>query len=117
MTSLESLKKHTIVVADTGDIDAIAKHKPQDATTNPSLLLKVAQLPRYAPLVDEALAYARATATDSAGQAVAFRDKLAVNFGCEILKLVPGRVSKAAWPRRARSSSCTARRASSASGS
>ncbi len=58
MTLLESLKKQTVIVADTGDIDAIAKHRPQDATTNPSLLLKVAQLPQYRALVDDALHYA-----------------------------------------------------------
>ena len=54
MSALESLKKHTIVVADTGDLGEIAKHKPQDATTNPSLLLKVAQQPAYRALVDDA---------------------------------------------------------------
>jgi transaldolase len=93
MTLLESLKKQTVIVADTGDIDAIAKHKPQDATTNPSLLLKVAQQPQYRTLVDEALKHAGAQSVDQAGRTTAFMDKLAVNFGCEILKLIPGRVS------------------------
>lgn len=93
MTLLESLKKHTVVVADTGDIEAIARHKPQDATTNPSLLLKVAQQPQYAALVEDAVKHAGSAATDSAGRTAAFRDKLAVNFGCEILKIIPGRVS------------------------
>lgn len=93
MTLLESLKKQTIIVADTGDIEAIAKHKPQDATTNPSLLLKVAPQPQYRALVDEALRYAGAQPVDAAGRTMAFMDKLAVNFGCEILKLIPGRVS------------------------
>ena len=59
MNSLDQLKKHTIVVADTGDIDAIAQHKPQDATTNPSLLYKAAQMPQYADLVRESLEYSR----------------------------------------------------------
>ena len=93
MTLLESLKKHTVVVADTGDIEAIARHKPQDATTNPSLLLKVAQQPQYAALVEDAVKHAGSASTDSAGRTAAFRDKLAVNFGCEILKIIPGRVS------------------------
>ena len=93
MTHLESLRKQTAIVADTGDIEAIAKHKPQDATTNPSLLLKAAQQPQYRPLVDEALKYAAAQSTAEEGRLAAFVDKLAVNFGCEILKIVPGRVS------------------------
>jgi transaldolase len=93
MTLLESLKKHTVVVADTGDIEAIAKHKPQDATTNPSLLLKVAQQPQYAHLVEDAVKHATSTVTSSEGRVSAFRDKLAVNFGHEILKIIPGRVS------------------------
>jgi transaldolase len=93
MTLLESLKQHTVVVADTGDIEAIARHKPQDATTNPSLLLKVAQQPQYAALVEDAVKHAGSASADSAGRTAAFRDKLAVNFGCEILKIIPGRVS------------------------
>ena len=93
MTLLESLKKQTVIVADTGDLDAIAKHRPQDATTNPSLLLKVAQLPQYRALVDDALHYGASQAGDEAARTAAFTEKLAVNFGLEILKLVPGRVS------------------------
>ncbi len=93
MTHLESLKKYTVIVADTGDIEAIAKHKPQDATTNPSLLLKAAQQPAYRGLVDEALGYAAKQSTDEAHRTEAFMDKLSVNFGCEILKIVAGRVS------------------------
>ena len=93
MTHLESLKKYTVIVADTGDLEAIAKHKPQDATTNPSLLLKAAQNPQYRPLVDEALAHAAKQPGDEAQRTAAFMDKLAVNFGCEILKIVAGRVS------------------------
>jgi len=74
-SQLESLRKHSVVVADTGDIDAIARWKPQDATTNPSLLLAAAQDPRYRQLVNEDV------------------DRMFVNFGREILKLIAGRVS------------------------
>jgi transaldolase len=93
MTLLESLKRHTIVVADTGDIAAIGKHRPQDATTNPSLLLKAAEDKAYAHLVDGALAAAKAEATSTPERLHAFLDRLAVSFGVEILKLIPGRVS------------------------
>jgi len=93
MTQLESLRKVTTVVADTGDIEALGKYKPQDATTNPSLLAKAAQMPKYKPLVDEALAYAKDVGGGKARVTSAFMDKLAVNFGTEILKIIPGRVS------------------------
>ena len=93
MSLLDSLKKYTTVVADTGDIEAIGKAKPQDATTNPSLLLKAAQQPQYKHLVEEALAYSKKQSGSEAEQTMAFMDKLFVNFGCEILKLIPGRVS------------------------
>jgi transaldolase len=96
MNNLESLRQQTTVVADTGDLEAIAKYKPQDATTNPSLLLKAAQMPQYRHLVDEALAHAAKVATtagDRHARTAAFMDKLAVNFGLEILKIIPGRVS------------------------
>jgi len=93
MTLLDSLKKQTIIVADTGDIDAIAKYKPQDSTTNPSLLLKAASQPRYRGLVDDAVKYAGTQPMDESHRKSAFMEKLAVNFGCEILKLIPGRVS------------------------
>src|SRR5262245_52751170 len=99
MTLLESLKRHTTVVADTGDLEAIAAHKPQDATTNPSLLYQAAQMPRYAHLVDDAIRHATRAPGDRAAQAEAFVDQLLVNFGCEILKIVPGRVSTEVDPR------------------
>jgi transaldolase len=83
---LESLRMHSVVVADTGDIDAVARWRPQDATTNPSLLLAAAQDPRYRPLVDEALARGK-------GQAEATLEWLFVLFGREILKHIAGRVS------------------------
>jgi hypothetical protein len=93
MNLLESLKRYTQVVADTGDIEAIARYQPRDATTNPSLLYQAAQKPRYQPLVEEAAHYALRFPGDQAARTEAFMDKLFVNFGCEILKHVPGRVS------------------------
>ncbi len=103
MSLLDSLKRVTTVVADTGDIEAMRQFRPQDATTNPSLLLKAAQQPQYRPLVEAALADAEQAALrqGSGGQAgatdrtrtEAFMDRLAVNFGREILEIVPGRVS------------------------
>ena len=92
-TQLDSLRSMTVVVADTGDIDAIKKYQPQDATTNPSLILSASALPQYAPLIDEAVAYAKAQSTDKAQQLIDAEDKLAVNIGLEILKIVPGRIS------------------------
>ena len=93
MNMLESLKRYTTVVADTGDIEAIAAHKPQDATTNPSLLYQAAQKPQYQHLVEAALRDASRTGGDQAARAEAFIDSLFVGFGREILKVVPGRVS------------------------
>ena len=92
-TQLDSLRNMTVVVADTGDIDAIKKYQPQDATTNPSLILSASALPQYAPLIDEAVAYAKAKSSDKAQQLIDAEDKLAVNIGLEILKIVPGRIS------------------------
>lgn len=92
MNLIESLRRYTTVVADTGDFEAIAQYKPQDATTNPSLLYQAAQKAQYEPLVTEAVRYAYQVA-DRAARTEAFMDKLLVNFGCEILKIVPGRVS------------------------
>lgn len=93
MNVLESLKQYTVVVADTGDIDAIAKHTPRDTTTNPSLLFQAAQQERYQRLVEDALERADKTAASDSERVVEFMDNLAVNFGVEILKIVPGRVS------------------------
>ena len=92
-TQLDSLRNMTVVVADTGDIDAIKKYQPQDATTNPSLILSASALPQYAPLIDEAIAYAKAQSADKAQQLIDAEDKLAVNIGLEILEIVPGRIS------------------------
>lgn len=93
MTVLESLKKYSVVVADTGDFQAIARLKPQDATTNPSLLYKAAQRSEYRHLVDEALDYADKKGGSNSEQSEAFMDQLFVSFGREILKVIPGRVS------------------------
>jgi transaldolase len=94
MSLLDSLKRYTTVVADTGDIDAIAQYRPQDATTNPSLLLKAAQQTQYRPLVDAAFSAAdRAGGGGETARAEVFMDHLAVNFGRRILDIVPGRVS------------------------
>src|SRR5580765_6547051 len=93
MNLLDSLKQYSTVVADTGDIESIAKHQPQDATTNPSLLYQAAQKPQYQHLVEDALRHAIDFPGDRAARTEAFMDKLLINFGCEILKIVPGRVS------------------------
>jgi transaldolase len=93
MKLLESLKQYTTVVADTGDIEAIARHRPQDATTNPSLLFHAAQMPGYRHLVDEATELAQEGGGSHEQMAEEFIDHLFVLFGSEILKVVPGRVS------------------------
>ena len=90
---LTQLRTLTTVVADTGDIEAIRKYQPQDATTNPSLILKAAQIPEYQPLLTEAVNWAKSQSQDAEQQLVDASDKLAVNIGCEILKLIPGRIS------------------------
>ncbi|MCI0739347.1 MAG: transaldolase [Gemmataceae bacterium] len=93
MNLLESLKRYTTVVADTGDIEAITEHRPQDATTNPSLLYQAVQKPEYQHLLEDAVQHALKSPGDRAARAEAGMDKLLVNFACEILKIVPGRVS------------------------
>jgi transaldolase len=90
---LEQLKSMTAIVADTGDIEAMRNNHPEDATTNPSLLLKAATLPEYAPLISNAVAWAKSQSTDREQQARDAMDKLAVAVGVEVLKIVPGRVS------------------------
>ncbi len=93
---LEQLRKVTVVVADTGDIQAIEKFTPQDATTNPSLITAAAQMPEYQGIVDQTLLQAKQDAGSGATQAqivsLAF-DRLAVSFGLKILQIIPGRVS------------------------
>lgn len=93
---LEQLKEVTVVVADTGDIQAIETFMPRDATTNPSLITAAAQMPQYQAIVDDTLKGARATlgATAPAAQVVSLAfDRLAVSFGLKILEIIPGRVS------------------------
>ena len=87
MNQLEALKKFTTVVADTGDFLQLAQYQPQDATTNPSLILKAVQKPDYAPLLQEVVSRFRGRGLDEV------MDRLLVRFGCEILQTVPGRVS------------------------
>ncbi|KAI9145031.1 transaldolase [Paraphysoderma sedebokerense] len=93
MSVLEQLAKMTTVVADTGDFEAIAQYKPTDATTNPSLILAAAQKPQYAKLIDSALEWAKTKSNKKHEQVEWALDKLLINFGVEILKIVPGRVS------------------------
>ncbi len=91
--ALEQLKQHTVIVADTGDFGGIKAYAPQDATTNPSLVYNASQDPKYKNLVDDAVAYARGKGGSHDKQVELAMDKLFVNFGLEILKIVPGRVS------------------------
>ena len=87
MTQLDQLKQHTVVVADTGDFEAMKAYKPQDATTNPSLILQAASKPEYKAIFDKAVTDGQSGGVD------AVMDNLVVAFGLEILKIVPGRVS------------------------
>ena len=93
MNKLDQLKSMTQVVADTGDLDAIIQYQPQDATTNPSLLLKAADLPRYQPLLDEARKWALDQESHPGARAGAACDYLAVSIGLEIQQTIPGRIS------------------------
>jgi transaldolase len=93
MNLLEQLKKYTQVVADTGDFESIAQFKPIDATTNPSLIFAASQKKEYAHLVDAAVAYGRKKGTSFESKLSESLDMLAVNFGMEILRIVPRRVS------------------------
>jgi transaldolase len=93
MNQLDQLKKFTKVVADTGDFETLKEYAPQDATTNPSLILKAAQLPAYKSLVEKAIADARKSGATGRALLNQINDQLLVLFGMEILKIVPGRVS------------------------
>ena len=93
MNLLAQLKLYTKVVADTGDFASIEAYNPVDATTNPSLIYTASQDPKYASLVDDAIAYGKVQLTGKSGQLAKAMDKLAVNFGLKILEIVPGRVS------------------------
>ena len=92
-SKLDQLRSMTDVVADTGDIEAIKKYAPLDATTNPSLLLKAAALPHYQSLLSDAVTWAAAQSSDSQQQLADAGDKFAVAIGQEILSIIPGRVS------------------------
>ena len=93
MNYLDGIKQFTTVVADSGDIESIRHYQPEDATTNPSLLLKAAALDHFSHLVDDALAYGKSRGSTQEQQVAEASDKLAVNIGAEILKSIPGRVS------------------------
>lgn len=94
MSALKQLKQMSVIVADTGDIEAIKKHQPQDATTNPSLLLKAAAIPQYKNILDNAKKWATAdTSLSSNERKDAAVDKFAVDIGAEILEVIPGRIS------------------------
>src|SRR5438270_12673579 len=92
-SQLEQLKKFTVVVADTGDFESIKEFKPRDATTNPSLIYAATQKEQYFHLLDEVLADRKKSGLSGAAQIDDIIDHLLVKFGCEILEIVPGRVS------------------------
>ena len=93
LNQLEQLKKFTKVVADTGDFESIRDFKPQDATTNPSLIFAATQKPQYAHLLEEVLAERKNSGLTGAAQIDDIIERLLVRFGCEMLKIIPGRVS------------------------
>ncbi|MGB5259008.1 MAG: transaldolase family protein, partial [Gammaproteobacteria bacterium] len=93
MNKLEKLREMSTIVADTGDIQSIREYQPTDATTNPSLLFKAAQQSQYHELVSDAVRYGKLKSSDVAAQTRHALNQLAVNFGVEILNIVPGRVS------------------------
>jgi transaldolase len=92
-SQLDQLKQHTVVVADTGDFESMKAYKPQDATTNPSLILAAAQKPEYRSLVDKGVTDMKGSSLSGDALVDAVIDRILVNFGQEILKIVPGRVS------------------------
>ncbi len=93
MNKLQALKQMTTVVADTGDVDTISRFTPEDATTNPSLILNAARQPQYAALVDDAIAFGQRQGVSREAKLDAAMDRLAVNFGEKITQIVPGYVS------------------------
>jgi transaldolase len=90
---LSQLKEHSLIVADTGDFEHIRQFQPRDATTNPSLLLKAAQMPEYQPVLERVLSEAKASGLSGSKAVDLAMDKLAIAFGIEILKIVSHRVS------------------------
>src|SRR5438094_10168828 len=93
VSQLDQLKQFTVVVADTGDFATLKQYAPRDATTNPSLILKAAQMPEYAAVVEKAIADAKQTGATGRKLLDEVMDSMLITFGCEILKIVPGRVS------------------------
>ena len=89
-TTLDALKRHTTVVADTGDFELMAQYAPRDATTNPSLILKAVKQPQYAHILEETVRDAAASGVTDVDEII---DRVLVRFGCEILQIIPGRVS------------------------
>jgi transaldolase len=90
---LQALREITTVVADTGDIEAIKKYQPVDATTNPSLLLKAAEIPQYQSHLENAVLWAKEQSSDAEQQIIDAGDKLSVTIGTDIVNIVPGRIS------------------------
>ena len=93
LNQLDQIKKFTKVVADTGDFESIKDFKPQDATTNPSLIYAATQKPQYVHLLDEVIADRKNSGLSGSAQIEDIIEHLLVKFGCEMLKIVPGRVS------------------------
>ena len=93
MNLLDQLKTMTVVVADTGDFESLAKYTPRDSTTNPSLIYQAAQMPQYQRIIDEAIEATQSAGGSKEQKMAALIDRLFVDFGQEILKIVPGRVS------------------------
>jgi transaldolase len=93
MNLLEQMRQMTVVVADSGDFDTLAQYKPRDTTTNPSLLLKAAQMTGYRRLLEEVVGAAQSEGEDHNAQVEACVDRLFIAFGKEILKIIPGKVS------------------------
>lgn len=108
MNQLDGIKQFTTVVADSGDIESIRHYQPEDATTNPSLLLKAAGLAHFSHLIDDAIDYGKQRGKTQEQQVAEASDKLAVNFGAEILKSIPD----ASLPKWTPASPSTRRRAS-----
>lgn len=111
MNLLEQLKRFTTVVADTGDFASIEAYRPKDGTTNPSLIYQASQDEKYRSLVEEALWYGRRAPGERSAQVTATVERLAINFGLEILKIVPGRVSTEVDARLSFDSEATVRKA------
>ncbi|WP_428623215.1 transaldolase [Sedimenticola sp.] len=110
LSKLDQLKRMTVVVADTGEFELVEQYTPEDATTNPSLILKASQQPQYAELMDQAIQWARQQGNPDTFMDDAV-DRLSVSFGCELLKLIPGRVSTEVDSRLSFDSEATVRRA------